>query len=132
MSTESLFFERADTTRERSRSGLRSGSPPAPDFVVFDDSDTLRGMLECKGTNQGGTARDKSLRFKTLRDESMRLGGVPLIAVLGGMGWARVNDTLGPVIRDTDGRVFTVATLTEMLEVSPFPQLLGLRPRVRE
>jgi len=42
---------------------------PAPDFVVFDDSDALRAMLECKGTNNGGTARDKALRFERLRDE---------------------------------------------------------------
>ena len=27
---------------------------PAPDFVVFDESDTLRAMLECKGANDGG------------------------------------------------------------------------------
>jgi hypothetical protein len=101
---------------------------PAPDFVVFDDSDTLRGMLECKGTNQGGTARDKALRYKTLRAESIRLNGVPLIAVLGAMGWTRVNDALGPVVRDTDGRVFTVATLSEMLRVAPFPSLRNMRP----
>lgn len=99
---------------------------PAPDFVVFDESDTLRAMLECKGTNNGGTARDKALRFERLRDESVRLGGIPLLAVLGGIGWARVNDTLGPVVRDTDGRVFTLATLPEMLTVAPFPTLLGL------
>ena len=36
---------------------------PAPDFVVFDNSETLRAILECKGTNDGGTARDKALRF---------------------------------------------------------------------
>jgi hypothetical protein len=99
---------------------------PAPDFVVFDDSDSLRAMLECKLVNDGGTARDKALRFERLRAESVRLGGVPLLAVLGGMGWARVNDTLGPVVRDTDGRVFTLATLPQMLEVSPFPALRGL------
>lgn len=99
---------------------------PAPDFVVFDDSGTLRAMLECKGTNDGGTARDKALRFERLRDESIRLGGVPLLAVLGGIGWARVNDALGPVVRDTDGRVFTRANLSEMLEVAPFPALRGL------
>jgi hypothetical protein len=101
---------------------------PAPDFVVFDNSDVLRAMLECKGTNNGGTARDKALRFKRLRDESVRLGGIPLLAVLGGIGWARVNDTLGPVVRDTDGRVFTLATLSEMVTVAPFPSLLGLAP----
>ncbi len=99
---------------------------PAPDFVVFDESDTVRALLECKGTNNGGTARDKALRFERLHDESIRLGGIPLLAVLGGIGWARVNDTLGPVVRDTDGRVFTLATLPEMMTVAPFPSLVRL------
>lgn len=98
---------------------------PAPDFVVFDNSG-LKAMLECKGANDGGTARDKALRFKTLKAESVRLGGVPLVAVLGGIGWARVNDTLGPVVRDSDGRVFTLSTLSNMLQVAPFPSLIGL------
>lgn len=98
---------------------------PAPDFVVYDSSDTLRAMLECKLVSDGGTARDKALRFERLRAESVRLGGVPLLAVLGGMGWTRVNDTLGPVVRDTDGRVFTLANLDEMLEVAPFPSVIG-------
>jgi len=101
---------------------------PAPDFVVFDKSGTLRAILECKGTNDGGTARDKALRFAILRGESNRLGGIPLIAVIGGIGWARVNDALGPVVRDTDGRVFTLSTLSAMLEVAPFPSLIGLEP----
>jgi hypothetical protein len=96
---------------------------PAPDFVVFDSGDNLRAMLECKGANDGGTARDKALRFERLRDQSFHLGGVPLIAVLGGLGWTRVNDTLGPVIRDCDGRVFSVGNLDEMLTVTPFTLL---------
>jgi hypothetical protein len=98
---------------------------PAPDFVVFDPrDDSLKAMLECKGTNNGGTARDKALRFNRLREESIRLGGVPLIAVLSGIGWTRINDALGPVVRDTDGRVITLSTLNSMLEVAPFPGLL--------
>lgn len=101
---------------------------PAPDFVVFDSSDALRGMLECKGANDGGTARDKALRFARLREESVRLGGIPLLAIIGGLGWTRVNDTLGPVVRDCDGRVFTLATLPEMLTVQPFPDLIGSAP----
>jgi hypothetical protein len=97
---------------------------PAPDFVVYDRAGALRALLECKGANDGGTARDKALRFERLHDESVRLGGIPLIAVLGGLGWTRVNDTLGPVIRDCDGRVFSVANLDEMLTVAPFPWLV--------
>lgn len=99
---------------------------PAPDFVVFDQTDRLQGMLECKGANDGGTARDKALRFERLHAEATRLGGVPLLAVLGGLGWTRVNDTLGPVVRDCDGRVFSVSNLPEMLTVAPFPSLTGL------
>lgn len=98
---------------------------PAPDFVIFDDSGSLRGILECKLVNDGGTARDKALRFERLRGESVRLGGIPLFAVLSGMGWTRVNDTLGHVVRDTEGRVFTLATLGQMLTVAPFPALVG-------
>ena len=97
---------------------------PAPDFVVYNNSGALRAMLECKGANDGGTARDKALRFKKLHDESIRLGGIPLLAVLGGIGWSRVNDTLGPVVGDTDGRVFTLKNLPSMLQVQPFPALL--------
>jgi hypothetical protein len=104
---------------------------PAPDFVIFDSTGALRAILECKGTNDGGTARDKALRFERLREESLRLGGTPLFAVLGGMGWARVNDALGPVIRDTEGKVFTFATLHSMMEVAPFPSLVRSAPTTR-
>ncbi len=96
---------------------------PAPDFVIYDQDDNLRAMFECKIASDGGTARDKAPRFDNLRDECLRLGGVPLFAILGGIGWARVNDALGPVVRDTDGRVFTLTTLPELLSVAPFPSL---------
>lgn len=102
---------------------------PAPDFVVFDNKMALRGILECKLVNDGGTARDKAPRFSALKDEATRLGGIPLLAVLGGLGWKRLNDALGPVVRDTDGRVFTLRTLDQMLTVAPFPQLIDLLPR---
>jgi hypothetical protein len=97
---------------------------PAPDFVVYNGSDTLRALLECKIANDGGTARDKAARYANLRTEANRLGGTPLFAVLAGLGWRRTSDALGPVVRDTDGRVFTLPTLQEMLRVQPFPGLI--------
>ena len=99
---------------------------PAPDFVVFNGSDTLRALLECKVANDGGTARDKAARYAALRVEANRLGGIPLFAVLAGLGWKRTADALGPVVRDTDGRVFTLPTLAGLLEVQPFPGLTFL------
>jgi hypothetical protein len=97
---------------------------PAPDFVVFNGSDTLRALLECKVANDGGTARDKAARYANLRAEANRLGGVPLFAVLAGLGWRRTSDALGPVVRDTDGRVLTLPTLKDMLKIQPFPSLI--------
>ena len=96
---------------------------PAPDFVVFDSTGTLRAILECKGANDGGTARDKAARFSALRTEATRLGGVPVFAILAGLGWTRASDALGPVIQHTDGRVFTIPTLHQMMGVQPFPQI---------
>lgn len=96
---------------------------PAPDFVFYDDQDSLRAMLECKMVNDGGTARDKAARFAALRAAGQSLGGVPVFAVLGGLGWTRTADALGPVVQACDGRVFTLATLAEMLTVDPFPAL---------
>ena len=98
---------------------------PAPDFVIFEGTRTLRAIIECKQANDGGTARDKASRFATLAAESRRLGGVPVFALLDGLGWQRVADALGPVIRHTDGRVFSLATLNELLSVQPFPGLIG-------
>lgn len=97
----------------------------APDFFIFDASGQLRAMIECKGANDGGTARDKAARFANLRQIGRQQGGVPVFAVLSGLGWRRVNDTLGPVVRDTDGRVFTLANMAEMLTVAPFPELVA-------
>jgi hypothetical protein len=98
---------------------------PAPDFVVQDASGTLRAILECKKANDGGTARDKAARFAALRNESVRLGGIPVFAVLAGLGWRRTTDALGPVVRDTDGRAFTVKTLNSILTVEPLPSLVN-------
>jgi hypothetical protein len=95
---------------------------PAPDFILHDGS-TARGLLECKSAGDGGTARDKAGRFASLRREGERLGGIPVLAVIDGFGWRRVNDALGPVVRDCDGRVFTTGTLLEMLEVEPVRSL---------
>lgn len=96
---------------------------PAPDFVVHDGGETVRAILECKQVNDGGTARDKAARFGALRDAATRLGGFPVFAILAGLGWRRTADALGPVVRDTDGRVFTVKTLADMMTVEPFPVL---------
>lgn len=129
---EGLFAERgvpyvrtgSDNQEEiRHRFGLTI--KPTPDFALHDAAGTLRAILECKAANDGGTARDKASRFRSLKAEATRLGGIPVFAVLAGLGWRRARDALGPVIRDTDGRVFTLANLSEMATVDPLPLLVA-------
>ncbi|MBA2318364.1 MAG: hypothetical protein H0V93_11410 [Euzebyales bacterium] len=71
----------------------------------FDAQDVPRAMLEAKAANDGGTARDKAARFRMLRTEAQRLGGMPVFALLAGLGWTRTADALGPVVAACDGRV---------------------------
>ena len=80
-------------------------------------------MLANRTLSDGGTARDIAARFATLRAESVRLGGIPVFAVLAGLGWKRTQDALGPVVRDTDARDFTLKNLPEMMTVEPFASL---------
>jgi hypothetical protein len=98
---------------------------PAPDFVVYSESSPTvpRVFLECKLVNDGGTARDKAGRFLNLREAGRKHGGVPVFAVLGGVGWRRVNDALGPVVKACDGRVFTLNTLDQMLTTEPLSSM---------
>lgn len=100
---------------------------PAPDFIVHDGN-TPRAFLECKSAGDGGTARDKAARFVSLRNEANRLGGVAVIAVLDGLGWRRLPDALGPVVRDTGGLVFSAANITDLLGVEPVASLVGRGP----
>lgn len=119
------FVKTGPNTRARIAAKFGLTVTPAPDFVIHDAAGSLKAILECKQANDGGTARDKAARFAALRAEAIRLGGIPVFAVLAGLGWRRTGDTLGPVIRDTDGRVFTVKTLEAMMTVEPFPSLVG-------
>lgn len=100
---------------------------PAPDFVIHDERNTPRALLECKMVNDGGTARDKAARFKSLRDAARDHGGIPVFAVLGGLGWRRTSDALGPVIQACEGRVFTLSNLPELLTVDPLPAIVRTR-----
>jgi hypothetical protein len=98
---------------------------PAPDFILHD-KEAPRGLLECKSAGDGGTARDKAARFGALSREANRLSGIPVLAVLEGFGWRRLNDALGPVVRDCDGRVFMPGNLADLLKVDPVRDLIGL------
>lgn len=133
--TEELFARHGvpfvrTTPGTQATAGARFGIQvrPAPDFIVHDGQNA-RGLLECKSAGDGGTARDKAGRFHGLRTEANRIGGIAVMAVLDGLGWERLNDALGPVLRDCGGLVFSAANLSDMLALEPVSSLIGLDSR---
>lgn len=98
---------------------------PAPDLIMTNSRESAPiAILECKATNDGGTARDKAARFDTLAGEANRLR-IALFGVLSGYGWKRTGDALGPVVEACEGRVFTPGTLDEMISVHPVSDAVG-------
>lgn len=115
-------------TIDRLIMGSLWGEAPEGLRTKLDKIDTSRGWTSVRELAAAGVPYDaflhlKAARFGVLREEAIRLGGIPVVAVVDGLGWERLNDALGPVVRDCDGRVFTLQTLPEMLEVEPFPAL---------
>ena len=91
------------------------------------DASGARALIECKGADDGSTAPTR--RLGSL-DCDRRVSGSVVFPSLpsSGVGWRRVDHTLGPVVRDTDGRVLTPSNLPELMTVHPFPQIVASLP----
>lgn len=99
------------------------GFSQAPDFAL-PNRGAPRVVIESKLAEDGGTARDKASRIERLRhtcDER----GVVLMALIDGKGFRRFNDVLLPVIRNTRGHTYTLATLDDLLVADEIQALRG-------
>ncbi len=99
------------------------GFEQAPDFALPDRYDATV-VIESKLAEDGGTARDKASRIERLRhtcDER----DILLVALVDGKGFRRFNDVLFPIIRNTRGHTYTLATLDDLLEVDRIQDLRG-------
>jgi len=105
----------------------RYGMSPGPDFVIPDESPTL--VVESKVGEDGGTVRDKAARIKNMAsaadDKGMRA-----CALVDGKGWTERSAALLEVVVVTQGRTYTLSTLSHLLEL---PEVRALtrsdRPR---
>jgi len=107
------------TFRKTRRAERVPGFDQAPDFFVPTELSPT-AIIEAKIANDDGTARDKVARIKVLaemRDRKLRAGqpSFELIACLDGRGFGvRVND-MKDIIRATQGKVFTLNTLGDLI-----------------
>ena len=95
---------------------------PGPDFVIPDAAPTL--VVESKVGEDGGTVRDKAARIKTMTTAA-NARGLKACAVVDGKGWSERSAALLEVIIATQGRTYTLSTLSQLLEL---PEIQALVP----
>lgn len=97
------------------------GISPGPDFLLPDTNPTV--IIESKIAEDGGTARDKAARIKSLGVAAERRGLV-MCAVIDGKGWRERASALLDVVTATRGRTYTLQTLEQLMGV---PEVAALR-----
>lgn len=123
-------LSRASISYRRTRRAERvPGFDQAPDFFIPDEFSPAI-LIEAKITGDDGTARDKTTRIShlaELRDERLRNGqpGYELIACLDGRGFGVRREDMRRILRQTKGKVFTLATLDQLI---PHTSLKGYLP----
>lgn len=119
---EAISFHRAG----RGASGATEtaqlfGIAPGPDFLLPATSPTV--VIESKVVEDGGSARDKAARIRSLGQAAAQRGLVPC-AVVDGKGWRERPAALLEVIIATGGRTFSLSTIDQLLGV---PEIAALR-----
>lgn len=107
------------TFRKTKRSESIPGYDQVPDFFVPDEFNPS-AVIEAKIACDDGSARDKVARIERLtriRDDRRR-GGQPdfeVIACIDGRGFGVRREDMRSLINRTEGKVFTLATLDQMI-----------------
>jgi len=116
--------------RKTRRAERVPGFDQAPDFIVPSEFNP-QVVIEAKITEDDGTARDKVTRIQHLASLSASGGpslprGFEVIACIGGRGFKQRREYMKKMLRATKGKVFTVKTLTKLIE---FTRLKEFRTR---
>lgn len=102
--------------RETKRAERIDGFDQAPDFIIPDEFSPA-ALIEAKLAEDDGTARDKVSRvqrLRTLRDESGK--NYDVIACIAGRGFKVRREDMRRLLKATDGKVFTLATMHLLIE----------------
>jgi hypothetical protein len=107
------------TARKTKRAERIPGFEQAPDFLIPTEFDPTV-VIEAKITGDDGTARDKVTRIEklaTIRDERIRAGqpGFEVVACIDGRGFGVRREDMRRMLLKTQGKVFTLATLDQLI-----------------
>ena len=116
--------------RKTKRAERVPGYDQAPDFFVPDEFNPSV-LIEAKITGDDGTARDKVARIERLtrmRDDR-RLAGqrdFEVVACIDGRGFGVRREDMRSLIAMTEGKVFTLATLDQMVAHTRLQEFLPM------
>ena len=120
--------------RKTKRAERVPGYDQAPDFFVPDEFNPSV-IIEAKITGDDGTARDKVARIERLtrmRDDRRRDGhrDFEVVACIDGRGFGVRREDMRSLISRTEGKVFTLATLDQMIAHTRLQEFLPLEKDV--
>lgn len=106
--------------RKTRRAERVAGFDQAPDFIIPSEFNP-QVVIEAKITEDDGTARDKVTRIQHLASLSAATGsalptGFEVVACIGGRGFKQRREDMKKMLIATKGKVFTVKTLTNLIE----------------
>lgn len=131
---ESAIEAQLDAARIPFRKAKRAERVPgfeqAPDFFAPDEI-APSVIIEAKITGDDGTARDKVsriLRLASMRDERIRAGkpSFEVVACIDGRGFGVRVEDMRQMLLATHGKVFTAATLDDLVQHTTLRDLLPL------
>ena len=112
---EELLRKAGVTARKTKRAEKLAAFAQAPDFCIPDEIDPIV-VIEAKIASDDGTARDKIARIKQLESNRQRQGQkYQVVACIDGRGFGVRRDLMRQLLVDLHGKVFTMATLGQLL-----------------
>jgi hypothetical protein len=127
---EAVLAEGKISSRKTKRAERVTGFDQAPDFIIPSEFNP-KVVIEAKLTEDDGTARDKVTRVQHLGALSMR-GRLPheephfeVIACIAGRGFKVRREDMKKLLIATRGKVFTLATITQMVECSRLKEFVA-------
>jgi len=106
--------------RKTKRAEHLEGFDQAPDFIIPDEWNP-QVVIEAKITEDDGTARDKVTRIQHLAEisrqrRSQGVSGFQVIACIDGRGFGVRREDMRKLLAATQGKVFTLKTLDQLVE----------------
>jgi hypothetical protein len=129
---EERLMRAGSSHRRTSRAERVPGYRQAPDFFVPDEFNAAV-IIEAKITGDDGTARDKLSRVERLtqmRDERRRAGepDFEVVACIDGRGFGVRRADMRDLLLVTEGKVFTLATLDQLIPHTRLHEFLPISP----